>query len=345
MSVLADQRVLITGASSGVGLAAARAFQAEGARVAVVSRRAAVLPDAVVLRADVADRSAIEAAVSSAVERLGGLDVLVSNAGAAAFGHFLEIHPEDFERVVAVTFLGAVNTVRAALPALRRSHGTIVATGSLNSRVPLPGWNSYSAAKHGLRGFLNTLAVEEREQGSGVQVAMVHPGPIDTPLFHFASSGVGRVPRVPPDAYRPEVVARALVAAAADPRPETVLGGETKVVDLGFSAARPVVETVLALVDRWFRSGSERSSAPGSLWQPPPGEGRLSGEIPSRDSALGSLQLGRRLRPAPDTPLRLIRHVTHFAGQVARDPKAILQSATELPAPARSLRECAPAGR
>jgi NAD(P)-dependent dehydrogenase (short-subunit alcohol dehydrogenase family) len=339
MSTLAGRRVLITGASSGVGLAAAEAFLAEGAQVAVLARRAARVPNSIVLRADITDRSAVERAVASAVERLGGLDVLVANAGAAGYGHFLEVHPDDFERVLAITLTGAVNTVRAALPALRESGGTIVATGSLNSRVPLPGWGSYAAAKHGLRGFLNTLAVEEREQRTGVQVAMVHPGPADTPLFAAASSATGRTPRVPPDAYHPEVIARALVAAAADPRRETVLGGETRLLDLTFAAARPVAETVLMLVDRWTRSGPEPAPRPGSLWEPPASAGERSGDIPARDSLLGALQLGRRLLPSPATPLRLARHLALFSSQLARDPGAVLRPSSELPAPSQSLRE------
>ncbi len=91
------------------------------------------------------------------MEVLGGLDVVVSNAAAAVFGHVLEVDPEDFDRAVDVTFTGAVNVIRAALPQLRESQGVVVATGSLMSRAPLPTWASYAAAKHALRGFLNRL--------------------------------------------------------------------------------------------------------------------------------------------------------------------------------------------
>jgi NAD(P)-dependent dehydrogenase (short-subunit alcohol dehydrogenase family) len=343
MADLRDHRVLITGGSSGVGLAAAQAFQAEGAEVAVIARRATRVPGVIALRADVGDRKAIERAVTSAIERLGGLDVLVVNAAAAAYGHFLELHPDDFDRVIQVTLLGVVNVVRAALPTLRQSRGTIVATGSLNSRVPLPGWGSYAAAKHGLRGFLNTLAVEEREHGSGVRVAMVHPGPIDTPLFGAASSATGRTPRVPPDAYGSDVVARALVAAAGEPRRETLLGGETRAFDLAFSAARPVAETMLLLIDRFTRSGSEPAPQPGSLWEPPDSRGEMSGGIPARDSLYAPLQLGRRLLPSPATPVRVARHLVRFAGQVARDPRSVLQASAEREPPPRSLRETADA--
>src|SRR5919199_918814 len=277
---LRGRRVLITGASSGVGRAAARSFGAEGARLALVARSRQALEDvvaehrldAVVLPADLGSRAEAQAAVRDAVAALGGLDVVVSNAGVAVFGHVLEVHPDDFDRTVDVTFRGAVDVIREALPHLRASRGTIVATGSLMARLPLPTWSSYAAAKHALRGFLNSLRIEELEQGSGVRVCMVHPGPIDTPLFSQASTSTGYVPRVPPDAYKPEVVAQALVECAVDPRrPEVVLGGETKLVDLGFQLARPVVDRVLLIaIDRWYASGRRPADGPGSRWAPPP---------------------------------------------------------------------------
>ena len=174
------------------------------------------------------------------------------------------------------------------------------------SRVPLPTWSSYAAAKHALRGFLNSLRIEGREQRSGVRVAMVHPGPIDTPLFAHASSGTGRKPHVAPDAYRPEVIAHALVEAIR-PRPEVVLGGETRLLDLLFAGLRPVAEAVLLVIDRWYRSGDEPTDGPGSLWHAPV-EPQLSGGIPSRGSLLAALQRGMRTHPDPAAPWCLMRH-------------------------------------
>ena len=309
---LNGRRVLLTGASSGVGLAAARAFSAEGARLVLVARRGDALRelglDAHVITADLADRDAAQAAVREAEQVLGGLDVVVSNAAAAVFGHVLEVHPDDFDRTVDVTFTGAVDVIREALPHLRESRGIIVATGSLMSRVPLPTWSSYSASKHALRGFLNSLRIEEREQRTGVRVTMVHPGPIDTPLFAHASSGTGHKPHVAPDAYRPELVAQALVEVTVRPRPEVVLGGESRLIDVAFAIARPIAETVMLGIDRWYRIGSEPAVRPGALWQAPAAT-QLSGGIPSRDSLLAPLQLGRRLLPSATTPLRLVRHL------------------------------------
>ena len=333
------------GASSGVGLAAASAFAREGARLVVVSRRADLAAQrlaeqgvaAVAVRADLAERDAAEDAVRLAVEALGGLDIVVSNAAAAAFGHLLEVEPDDFDRTVAVTFTGAVNVIRAALPHLRDSRGVVVATGSLMARAPLPTWAAYAAAKHALRGFLGSLRVEELEQRSGVRISMVHPGPIDTPFFAHATSGTGRTPRVPPDAYRPEVVAQALVEAAIAPRAEIVLGGETKLMDLLNGYARPVSDRILLLIDRWYRSGELPAPQPGSLWRPAE-RPRADGGIPSRDSVLAPVQLGRALLPDPRTPVRLAGHLVTAGARAVQLGAGLLR-----PRPER-LRSSASAG-
>jgi len=128
------ERVLITGASSGIGLATAIAYGRRGARVALLARGEDGLESAAaqagqagaetfVLPADVADRQALGAAVDAAVEALGGLDVAVASAVAAAYGRFTDTDAEDFDRTVATTLTGTVNTTRAVLPALECSGG------------------------------------------------------------------------------------------------------------------------------------------------------------------------------------------------------------------------------
>jgi short subunit dehydrogenase len=248
------------------------------------------------------------------------------------------VHPDDFDRTVAVTFGGAVNVIRAALPHLRASHGLVVATGSLMARVPLPTWSSYSASKHALRGFLNSLALEEREQRTGVRVAMVHPGPIDTPLFAQSSSATGLRPRVAPDAYAAEIVAKALVEVTVRPRREVMLGGETRLLDLAFATVRPVAEAVMMGVDRWYRNGEEPALRPGSLWTAPL-RPQASGGIPARDSLLAPLQLGRRMLPSPATPLRLARHLVIAADRGVKLARELAFPVAERPPPERSLAE------
>jgi NAD(P)-dependent dehydrogenase (short-subunit alcohol dehydrogenase family) len=322
MSQLLGKRILLTGATSGVGLAAVERFAREGADLALVARGEAALAEAAavarehggavhVFAADLADRAAAVAAVEAAVERLGGLDVVVSNAGAVAFGHFLEVDPDDFDRTMAVTFTGAVNVIRAALPELRATRGVIVATSSIMARMPLPAFSSYASAKHALRGFLNTLQIEEREQRSGVRVAMVSPGPVDTPIYERATSATGRRPAVLPDAYHAESVAAVLVEAVLAPRHDRIVGGESQLAERLYRHVRPAGELLLVMVDRWFRTGTIPAQHPGALWQPI-GAARVSGGIPARAvgdvRALGGHLAGAAARAIRTAP-RLVRPV------------------------------------
>jgi NAD(P)-dependent dehydrogenase (short-subunit alcohol dehydrogenase family) len=304
MGRLAGKRVLITGASSGIGCAAAAAFAREGADLALVARSREGL-EAVAARAraegvrahpivaDLGSRPAVEGAVADAVGALGGLDVLVWNAASMVFGKFADVSPEDFDRTIDITFRAAVDTVRAALPHLERSQGAIVATCSVMARVPLGTFSSYAAAKHALRGFLGSLRIDLRERRSPVSVSMVHPGPVDTPLWHNVSSATGREPRNPFGAYAPEVIADALVACAIRPRPEITLGGEARLLELLFAASRPVCDVVLVGIEKYFLRGREPVPGRGGLWEPQ-GAGSCDGGLHGRPSVWGAVRLGRR---------------------------------------------------
>ena len=305
MRRLEGRRVLITGASSGIGAAAAEAFAAEGAHVALLARsregleavaariRGGGSPAHVVV-ADVSDRAQVEAGVQAATAALGGLDVLVLNAAAMVFGRFWEVDADAFDRTIAISFGGAVDTTRAALPHLvADGGGAIVATGSIMARVPLPTFSSYTAAKHALRGFLNTLRIELRAAGIPVNVSMVHPGAVDSPLWDHVSTRTGHLPRRPPDHYAPEAIAAALVACAISGRKEFTVGGEGRAIEVLHTFARPVAERVLEVVDRFYRSGRRPPPATGLL-EGATGTGAVCGGARfSRRSAWSLLRLAR----------------------------------------------------
>ena len=273
------KRVLLTGASSGIGLAAARAFADAGCDLALLARHPGGLDvaaqvvrsrgrRAVVLPCDVSDQAAVDAAVATAERELGALDVVVANHAAPVFGPFAEVEQRDFDRCVEVTFLGTVNVVRAALPALERSHGVLVATGSLMTKIPLPTFSSYAASKHAVRGFLNSLRIELRAQGSPVRIAMLHPGAVDTPFWRNATSATGRQPRLPPEGYQPIVIARGLVALASAPRAEVTIGTEGKAIELFWRLFRPGGDLLLRAVHHWYLSGRKPAPQPNTLWEP-----------------------------------------------------------------------------
>ena len=305
--------VLVTGASSGIGAATAERFAREGCDVAVLARSQEGLEvvaarvrehgrRALVLPVDVTDRPAVHDAVERVRAELGGLDVLVSNAAATVFGRFEHISPEDFDRTIDVTFIGAVNVIRACLPALAERHGTIVAIGSINTKMPLPTFSPYASAKHALRGFLATLRVELHAAGDPVSVTLLNPGPVDTPLWDTTTSATGKRARKPPDAYRPEVYANAAVDCVRHPRDELTLGGAARLLELTYEFARPVGERVLGFAHRLYQSGTlpVGPDDKGGLWEPQ-GTGAV------RDGVHGRPSLWAPIRLVADAPLRLLR--------------------------------------
>ena len=175
---LAGKRVLITGGSSGIGLACAHELIARGARVALLARgdealreAAASLDGAVeVVVADVSDTDAMRHALHEAAQALGGVDAVVANAAAAAYGPFAEMSAGDYRRTIEISLLGMINTAHAALPHLEPTRGTLVVVGSISGRLPTPWLSVYTAAKHGVRGFVRTpadRAAGARKPGDG----------------------------------------------------------------------------------------------------------------------------------------------------------------------------------
>jgi short-subunit dehydrogenase len=181
----AGRTVLITGASLGIGRAAARAFHEAGANLVMVARRREPLEEAAkglerawVVPADVADLVSMRGVVDAAAARFGGLDGLVNNAGVHFRGPFVRRTPEEIAAMVDVNLRAPMALSSLALPHLLRRRGFIVNVSSLAGKVPLDGAASYSATKFGLRIF--TIALAQELRGSGVTVSAVCPGPVDT---------------------------------------------------------------------------------------------------------------------------------------------------------------------
>ncbi|MEP6940406.1 MAG: SDR family oxidoreductase [Rudaea sp.] len=179
---LAEKIAIVTGAASGIGAAVARVFSEHGAQVVGFDRNAAAMSAriALPLAADVTDAAGIAAAVRSALDRFGRIDVLVSNAGADVFSDPLSLEDADWERCMALNLKGAWNCAQAALPAmLAQKAGSIINIASVHSHKIVRGSFPYNVAKHGLIGLTRALGVEYAAHG--IRVNSISPGLILVP--------------------------------------------------------------------------------------------------------------------------------------------------------------------
>jgi short-subunit dehydrogenase len=300
VSLLDGKRVLVVGASSGIGAAAAERFAEQGADLALVARGDGLAlaserarghgVAAHELRADVTDRVALAGVVEQARALLGGIDVAVLAVGAATWGPFDEVDADEFDRVIDVTFRSTVDQTRLLLPILEDSGGVLVIVGSVAGRIPLPLMSSYVAAKHAVHGFAGSLRMELRARRSRVRVAVVAPGPVDTPFWQHAANPAGFSALPPALApYSPQTVAEAIVDVAARPRREYTVGGMMLAAKAAYSLAATLSERVMALGIRqvW---GDEDSPADPATLERPSGDGATSGGLHGRPSLVVNLR-------------------------------------------------------
>jgi 2-keto-3-deoxy-L-fuconate dehydrogenase len=186
----ADRRALVTGGASGIGLATAQMLRRQGATVAVIDAASAGPDGFLFAQADITNDALVESAVAGLIDQLGGLDVLINNAGAGARGGVEDNPLDEWRRVLDVNVLGLVRVTRAALPALRASgSGAIVNTCSVAATVGLPQRALYSASKGAVLSL--TLAMAADLMQDGVRVNAVNPGTVDTPWVRRLLSAAG----------------------------------------------------------------------------------------------------------------------------------------------------------
>jgi NAD(P)-dependent dehydrogenase (short-subunit alcohol dehydrogenase family) len=234
---LTDRVALVTGGARGIGLATARALIARGASVAIVDLDAAATTGAAAqlhdtralgLAADVTDRSAMQSAVATAVERFGGLDVLVANAGIASrVATFRGTSPETFERVLDVNLMGTARSVDAALPEIIRRGGHVVLVSSIYAFMNGAGAVPYAMSKAAVEQLGRALRVELRQHGAGASVAYF--GFIDTDMVHealdldpLAQSMLAALPKPLHKRLAPSAAGEAIVCGIERRRPRII---------------------------------------------------------------------------------------------------------------------------
>lgn len=235
-SLVGEPVVVVTGASSGIGRAVARAYGARGARVAVIARNLEALEncareirqaggDALVCPADVADAAAVERAAAAVAEHWGRIDTWVNVAMATVFAPVKDITAEEYKRVTSVTYLGYVHGTLAALKHMRpRNRGTIVQVGSALAFRSIPLQSAYCGAKAAIRGFTDSLRTELIHEGSGVRVTQVHLPAVNTPQSERQRNKMPKKQQPVPPIFSPDSIALAILWAA-DHAPRQMLVG------------------------------------------------------------------------------------------------------------------------
>ena len=238
---LSSQVIVITGASSGIGLATALAAAERGAKVMLASRNEKILADvahdiqerggeARYVVTDVSSRDDLETLAAETIRAYGGFDTWVNNAGLSIFGRIEDVSDADHRRLFEVNFWGIVYGSTVALRHLKTRGGALVNLGSVASDMAFPIQGMYCASKHAIKGFTDALRMELEEEGAPVSVTLIKPASIDTPFPEHAKNYMDRQPKLPPPVYDPQDVADAILHAAEHGSRDIYVGGGGKLM-------------------------------------------------------------------------------------------------------------------
>ncbi len=290
---LSEQVVVITGASQGIGRETALLLAQRGASVVAAARNEEALGtlgteiersggQVETVVADVARYSDVEHIADRAMERFGRIDTWVNNAAVSVYAPLEELQPDELDRVVGVNLLGQMYGSKVAVTRMQsRGRGAIINVGSALSERAVPLQSAYVATKHGVAGFTEALRLELEQSSPEIDVVLILPSSINTPLFNFARSKIGVMPTPVPPVYEPLAVAEAIAHAAEHGGREIVVGGWGKLLILGQRLSS-------TLLDRYMVQGRrlERQQATGrpddrrdNLFEPSTGPGSTRGEF------------------------------------------------------------------
>lgn len=289
---LHEQVLVITGASSGIGLCTALLAAERGARVALVARSREVLEivaeeiheaggEAIALPADVARGEQLEMVAAAAVARFGRIDTWVNNAGVTIYGRLDQVSDADNRRLFDVNFWGVVYGSLIALPYLRRQGGALINIGSEASDAAIPLQGMYSASKHAVKGFTDALRLEvEMLDGAPVSISLIQPTAVNTPYPEHARNYLDREPRLPSPQLDPHRVAEAILRAATEGGRDVPVGAMAR---MNTTMSRLMPRVMDRLAPR-FAEAQQQDLPPrhpeGTLYRPQPDAGRVYGHPP-----------------------------------------------------------------
>jgi short-subunit dehydrogenase len=266
---LHEQVMVITGASSGIGLATALGAAKAGARVVLASRNQEALAKiekeikneggkAIYVVADVGTQEDVKRVADAAIKQFGGFDTWVNNAGVSIYGRLDEVSDEDHRKLFDTNFWGIVYGSLVAAKHLKTKGGAIINLGSEVSDIAIPLQGMYSASKHAVKGFTDAFRVELMEDKAPVSVTLIKPAGINTPYTEHAKNYTDRALTLPAPVYAPEEVANAILHAAETPYRDIPVGGGSKLM----SSANKYMPGVMDWINSKFLSDQQLEEEP-----------------------------------------------------------------------------------
>jgi len=274
--------IVITGGSSGIGLAAAKTFAQQGARLVLVARGQEGLDAAtrtceslgasvLAISADVTKEASLKEVARAAVDQFGRIDVWINNAGVLMYGKLVDTPSEIWARVVETNLFGYVHGARAALPEfLRQRRGILINNASSLGLVGMPYTSSYVASKFATIGLSECLRLEVKEH-ENIHVCTLAPPAVDTPIYLHAANVTGRQVGPVPLVYDAQSVANAMVELVECPRPVHNVGLEDAALRIGLRAAPSVMKRIAGFLGSklWVREGTAKETL-GNLYESQP---------------------------------------------------------------------------